>query len=90
MTGRQLKNQGLGSTNEAFCEAMLGRLASMIPVPCEHDVGIDFYYLSRQPSGPKSESVAALCGIQAKGSSNASLTLSGVKSQATIVKRDSD
>jgi len=57
---------------------MLGRLASMIPVPREHDFGIDFYCLPRRAAGPRSETVTEICSIQVKGSGADGLTFGGL------------
>lgn len=79
MPGQQLTIKAIGSTNEAFCEAMLGRFASMIFVPNEQDFGIDFYCLPRRPSSRNSEMPVTLCGIQVKGESGGNLTFGGVR-----------
>jgi hypothetical protein len=77
MTGRQLKVQGIGSTNEAFCEALVGRIASMIPVPREHDFGVDYYCLPRRELTSHTETVGDIAAIQVKPDSDCILTFGG-------------
>lgn len=56
---------------------MLGRFASMIPVPNEHDFGIDYYCLPRQSRSSRAEMPVALCGIQVKGPSGSTIRFGG-------------
>ncbi len=87
MTGKQLKIQGIGSTNEAFCEAMLGRIAAMVPVPREHDYGIDFYCLPRRELTAHSETVAELAAIQVKGASTSAIVFGGTAPKSSEWRR---
>ena len=57
---------------------MLSRFASMIPVPWEHDFGIDFYCLPRVSSG-HTEAPVSFCAIQVKGESDSKLTFGGFR-----------
>ncbi len=67
MPGRQNVLASRGSSYEDFVQTVLGRLATMVHVPRQHDFGIDFYCQPRIPSGQRTESVTDLCSIQVKG-----------------------
>ena len=64
MPQRQLGIQAIGGAREAWTEGLLGRIASMIPVPREQDFGIDYYCLPRAPLPGGLETVVALAGVQ--------------------------
>jgi hypothetical protein len=71
MSGQQLDNTAIGRAYEDFAGVVVGRIASMIPVPRTDDYGIDFYCLPRVPVGSSVHTVANLCSIQVKGGSAA-------------------
>ncbi len=77
MSGRQHQITSIGANYENCVRHLLGRIASLVPVPREQDFGIDFYCQPRVPAGPRTESVTELCGIQVKGGS-ATLSFGGL------------
>jgi len=78
MPGQQLNIQATGAGYEAFAEAVLGRIAAMVPVPRAHDFGLDFYVLPRVPLSPTLEAAVALCGIQVKGADKLTIAFGGL------------
>jgi len=78
MPGRQLPAKSIGAAYEAFAEAVLGRIASMAPVPYEQDFGVDFYALPRVRLPDNTETVVELCSVQVKGGEPRQITFGGL------------
>lgn len=78
MPGQQLNIQATGAGYESFAEAVLGRIAAMVPVPREQDFGLDFYALPRVPLSPILETAVELCGIQVKGADKLTIAFGGL------------
>lgn len=59
----------------------------MIPVPREHDFGVDFYCLPRVDIDSRSEAVVELCGIQVKGRGTTGITFGGADKKSGAWKQ---
>jgi hypothetical protein len=67
MTGRRHTMDSKGASYEDCAQLLIGRIASLIPVPHEKDFGIDYFGQPRVPVGAQTETVKDLFALQVKG-----------------------